>query len=444
MDTLAEGVTAEPIPGTQLMRLQVAGADIPQTARVANAIAQAFVDQIHEMLGKPYAGRLTSMQDEIKRLSALIDNTQAEIQVRTGAKLQSERESARLQGGLAEYRSDYRVMQQDYEQLRLTATQASGTVVITERAHEPQRPASQRVQYILLAALVAMLVALGIAFLIEYLDKSIKTRDDVSHVLGLNTIGMIEQFGKEEKKLIVVSQPQSSAAEAFRLLAANIRLSSTDSHLCTILVTSPISAEGKSVVAANLAVAMAGTGLHVVAVDADLRRPRLHQLFGLSRGQGLTDALWQGGANSNLKLTSVDGVKILTSGTLSSNPVEALSSPYMKKLLADLAKEADLVIIDGPPVLAVADATILAAGTDGVLLVLRAGRTWNRSARRAVEALRQARTQLIGVVLNAVPDHSDGYYRYDSTAGVTAVPRTHWWKAPGLFLRRQPRQSGQR
>jgi len=444
IDALAKSLTAAPIAGTQLVRLQVTGTEISQTVSAANAIAQTFVDQIYEMQGKPYAGRLANMQGEMTRLSSLINNTQAEIQVWAVAKLQNERELARRQSALAEYRSDYRASQQDYEQLRLTETQAPGTVVITERAYEPQRPVSTRWLYVLLAALVAMLVAFGIAFLIEYLDESIKTPDEVSHVLGLSTIGMIEQFGKEEGKLIVASQPQSPAAEAFRVLAAHIRLSSIDSHLRTILVTSPVPAEGKSVVTANLAVAMAGTGQRVVVVDADLRLPRQHQLFELSQGQGLTDALWQGSTNGNLKFTSVEGVKIITSGTSSPDPVEALSSPHMKQLLADLAKEADFVIVDAPPVLAVADATIVAAGTDGVLLVLRAGSTGGRSARRAVEALRQTRTQLIGVVLNGVPVRNDGYYRYATPPGETAAPRTHLWKAPGLFPRRQPRQGGQR
>jgi polysaccharide biosynthesis transport protein len=444
VDALAKTVTAAPVAGTQLVRLQVTGTVISQTVSAADAIAQAFVDQVRELQGKPYAVRLASMQDQNARLSALIDNTQAEIQARTLAKFQNERELTRLQSELAEYRSDYRVSQQDYEQARLTETQAPDTVVITERAREPERPVSTRALYVLLVALVAILVAFGIAFLIEYLDESIKTPDDVSHVLGLSTVGMIEQLGKEGQKLIVASQPQSPAAEAFRVLASHIRLSSIDSHLRTILVTSPAPAEGKSVVAANLAVAMAGTGQRVVVVDADLRLPRLHQLFELSRGPGLTDALWQESISGKLKPTSVDGVRILTSGTASPDPVEALSSPQMMRLLTDLAKEADFVIVDAPPVLAVADATIIAAGTDGVLLVLRAGNTGGRSARRAVEALRRTRTQLIGVVLNAVPVHSEGYYRYATIPDSIPVPRTRTRKVPGLFSRRQPRQSGQR
>jgi non-specific protein-tyrosine kinase len=433
-DALAARVRAEPVANTQLVRLQVTGTDVEESARLADAIAQAYVDQIQEMLVQPYAAHLATLQAEITRQSALIDDTQAEIQVWTVAKLQDESKLARLRSMLAQDSSDYRVLQQDYEQLRLTATQASESVVITERAQEPQRAARNGVQYVLLAALVAMLAALGIAFLIEYLKESFRTPEDVSRVLGLSTIGVIEQFGKEEEKLIVVSQPQSSAAEAFHVLAANLRLSSMDGRLRTILVTSPTSAEGKSVVTANLAVAMANAGLRVVVVDADLRLPQMHRLFGLNRGQGLIDALWQGGADGYLKPTEVEGVKVLTSGTSPLDPVEAISSPHMKKLLTGLAQEADLVIMDSPPVLAVADATILAAGVDGVLLVLRAGHTGGRSARRAVEALRQARTQLLAAVLNGVPVRSNAYHRYYGTTDETADRRSPLLrKAHGLF-----------
>jgi tyrosine-protein kinase len=443
-DALAARVRAEPIANTQLVRLQVTGTDAKESARLADAIAQAFVGQIQEMLGSPYAARLATLQAEITRQSALIDKTQSEIQAQTLAKLQNESKVTRLQTMLAQDSNDYRVLQQDYQQLLLTATQASESVVISERAYEPQKTARNRVPYVLLAALIAMLVAFGIACLIEYLNESFRTPEDVSHVLGLGTLGMIEQFGKEDEKLVVASHPQSPAAEAFRVLAANIRLSSMDSHFRTILVTSPASAEGKSVIAANLAVAMANAGLRVVVVDADLRLPQQHRLFGLNRGQGLTDALWQGGANGNLKSTEVDGVNVLTSGMLPLDPVEAISSPRLKNLLTDLAEEADLVIIDSPPVLAVADATILAAGADGVLLVLRAGHTGGRTARRAVEALRQARAQLLGVVLNAVPVRSNGYYRYYRTTDETAGRRSYLGKALGLIPWRLPRESGQR
>ena len=165
-------------------------------------------------------------------------------------------------------------------------------------------------------------------------------------------------------------------------------------------------------VAANLSVAMANAGLRVVVVDADLRLPRLHQLFWLSQGKGLSDALQSGTVAGALKATDVPGLRVLTSGMPPPEAVKAISSPNMKTLLTELQKEADIVIIDSPPALAVADTAILAAEVDGVLLVLRAGRTWSASAQHAMEALRQARTHMIGVVLNAVPVRNNTYYRY--------------------------------
>ena len=440
-DTFAMKVNAEPIPGTQLLKLQVTGDDVLRTTRLANLLAQVFVEQIRSMLWKPYSGRLADMEAENARLSALIDETQAKILTRTATRLQNESELARLQSMLTEYRNDFRTLQQEYEQLRLTAAQASGTIVVTERAQEPLKPVRDRVQYILLAALVAILVASGIAFLLDYLDESIKTPEDVSHVLSLNTIGMIERFGKDKGELIVTSQPQAPAAEAFRLLAANIRLASQDNLPRSILVTSPASGEGKSVVTVNLAVAMASVGLRVTVVDADLRLPRLHQLFGLSQAPGLTDALAQGKADGQLKPAGVDGVKVLTAGTLPPDPVVVLSSPQVKQLLADLMNEGDLVIIDSPPVLPMADATILAAGVDDVLLLLQAGHTRGQPTRQAVEALRQVRAHLIGVVLNAAPARSDEYYRYYHARSKKPGPRSQLTQAPGTAARLS-RESG--
>ena len=377
--------------------------------------------------------RSAQLQAEIAGLSASIDDTQAEIQARTVTALQNQAELARLDDLLAEHRSDYRMMQQEYEQVRLTASQAPGTVVITERAYEPPEPVHSRIFYVLLAAMVAILVTLGATFLIEYLDDSIRTPEDVSRALGLGALGMIGHFDAEQEKPIVAAQPQSPTAEAFRVLATNIRLAGMDGCLRTIVVTSPAPDDGKSAIVANLAIAMAGAGLRVVAVDADLRAPRLHALFGLSQEHGLTDALWQDATDGCLRSVGMEGVSILASGRLPLDPVGLVSSPRMKKLLAELAERADLVIIDSPPVLAVADTTILAAGADGVLLVVRAGRTGRQPARRAVEALRQAKTPLLGVVLNDAPDQSGRYYRYYGSSEEA--------KTPGPGQRQWPRLS---
>lgn len=437
-DALAAMVSAEPIANTQLVRLQVTGADAEQSVALANAIAEAFVDQMAVLLQRPYAEHLAGLQTEIARLSALIDETEAQVQIRSAAYLQSESELALLEDTLAAHRSDYRVLQQDYEQVRLTASQTPGTVVITERANEPQQPVRSRWLYVMLAGVIAMLVALGIAFLIEYLNDSIRTPEDVSRALGLGTLGMIGQFEAGQEKPVLASRPHSVAAEAFRVLATNVRLTGTGSRVRTMVVTSPAPDDGKSAVAANLAIAMAGAGLRVVVVDADLRSPRQHVFFGVKREQGLTDSLWQGSTGCHLKPAGVEGVRILTSGKLPLDPVGLINSPRMKGLLEELAQEADLVIVDTPPVLAVADTTILAAGVDGVLLVVRAGHTGRQPARRALEALRQVNTPLLGVVLNGVPDQGGRYYRYydaseeaaDTGPGQGQLPRLLPWGFP--------------
>jgi capsular exopolysaccharide synthesis family protein len=416
-DALQAAVTAEPIAGTQLLALKVKGTDVVRTTNLANAIAAAFVEQIRAMRGEPYAGRLASTEAEIARLSTLIDGTQAQLLARTEDKLKKETERARLQDRLAELQTNHRALQQSYEQLRLAATQASDAIIITDRAHAPQKPVRNQYQYILLAALAALLAASGVAFVAEYQDDTIKTPDEVGHALGLNTIGMIEQFDRSEKELIVASHPHSPAAESYRVLAANLRLSGAEDHPRTILVTSPAPGEGKSVLAANLAVALAGVGQRVVLVDADLRLPRQHVIYGLDRDGGLTEALVQGAVGDRVRSTAVAGVRLLTCGTLPLDPVVALSSPQMQQLLAALAAEAEFVLIDSAPALPMADALYLAAKADGVLLLLQAGHTSTKTARRGVDALRQAGAQLIGIVLNAVPVERGDRYRYYESRG---------------------------
>lgn len=387
--------------------------------------------------------RLANLQAEIASLSALIDQTQVEVQSRTAAKLTTQSEMARLGDLLIRQQSELRALQQDYDQLRRTANDARGTVVITDRAHQPQQPAQNRMLYVLLAVALAILMTFSVAFVIEYLDDSVKTREDVRQALGLTMLGEIDELGEEEARRVVAVQPQSAAAEAFSILATNIRLLSLDSHPSTILVTSPSTGEGKSVVAANLAVAMVGAGVRVVLVDADLRQPRLHDLFGLDQMHGLTDALLRADSHGFLKATPVEGVRILTSGRTPEDAVGLVSSPRMKKILSDLTQQTDLVVIDSPPILSVADAAILASYVDGVLMVVRSGQTATRSARHGLETLRQTRAEVLGVVLNGVPLHDHGYHRYGRRRAERAGSLSLLRRAPGLLSRRLGRGRGQ-
>lgn len=414
-DGLAKRVKVEPVTGTQLIRLSVEDTNVNQAKLLADGIAGAFLNQIQVLLTEPYTMRLEAMQTQIDDLSANIEATQTEIESLSAEKFQAETELARLDNQIIEDRNDYRALKQDYGQLKLTANDASQAVSIVEPAQLPESPVENRVLYIGLAALTCAVVTIGFAFLREYLDDTIRTSEDVSLLGDTTILATIGKIPEEEDELVVLAQPRSPIAEAFRMLAANIRFCSLDRPVRTLLVTSPSSQEGKSIVLANLAAAMTSAGQRVIVVDADLRLPRLHQIFKIGGDIGLTDSLINSNSGGNLQATKLEGLKVITSGKLPPNPVEVVGSARMQKLLKELETKADLVIIDSPPVLPVADAAILTSLVDGVILVLRAGQTRQRAAQQAVQSLRQADAQLVGIVLNEVSHNMDGYnsyYRY--------------------------------
>jgi capsular exopolysaccharide synthesis family protein len=411
-DRLAGRMRVELVRDTQLIRLSVEHTDPTQAALIANTIAEAFIAQIQALQAARYADSLASMQEQITELSALMEETQARIDdMGTPRTAQEEAQLARLETILAGYRSTYATHLRNYEQMRLTAAQSTDNVIVVETAVAPKGPVRPRpLVNAALAAVVGAMLAVGVAFLLEYLDDTIKTLDDVSRTLGLGTLGAIGRLAKGGEELVVAAQPLSPIAEAFRVLCTNIRFSSVDRPLRTLLVTSPGSLEGKSITVANLAVAMVQAGLRVVAVDADLRCPRLHQLFGLDLGEGLIGALLEERTDGRLQPVLMEGLRILPAGKMLPNPAKWLGSRRMGKVLAELAEQVEVVLIDSPPVLSVADAAVLARGVDGVLLVLEAGHTRREAARRAVESLRQVGANLVGVVLNAVPTHNGSYY----------------------------------
>ena len=208
--------------------------------------------------------------------------------------------------------------------------------------------------------------------------------------------------------LITLNDARSSQAEAYRSLRTNLEFSSLDHPIHTLLVTSAAPDEGKSTTLANLGVISAQAGKRVVLLDCDLRRPRLHEFFELSNNVGVTTALLNAEATLPLQATSVPNLRVMTSGPLPPNPADLLASARMKALLEQVAADADLVLLDAPPVITVTDAALLAAKVDGVLLVVSAGHTKRDHAQRAKDLLAKVNARLVGAVLtNAAVDASD-------------------------------------
>ena len=405
---LAQRTTVELVRDTQLIRLKVEHTDPTVAALAANAVAEAFVSYTETLQQRRYADSMANLERQMGDLSQLIDDTEGQIDALGfgGAD-----EWARLESILAGYRNSYTAVVQDYEKMRVTAARGADDVVLFEAAVAPATPVRpQRARNTLLAAVVGAMIGVGAAFVIEYVDDTVKSPDDLKRSAGISTIGAIGRL--EGGELVASREPLSPIAEAFRTLRTSIGYAGVDGPLRTLLVTSPGLIEGKSTVAANLAVVMAQADIRVAVVDADLRRPRQHEIFGISQEPGLTYALVDGHVHRVLKTTpAAAGLSVIPAGELPPNPAEMLGSRRMSDLVERLREVADVVLIDSPPLLSVTDAAVLARGVDGVLLVVEVGRTQGAEIREGVEALCQVGAHVVGTVLNQVPA-SRGYNTY--------------------------------
>lgn len=219
---------------------------------------------------------------------------------------------------------------------------------------------------------------------------------------------MTDQIG-----LITITDPGSPISEAYRILRMNLQFAALDRALQTILITSPGPGEGKSTTLANLAVTMAQVEQRVVVVDCDLRRPHLHQLFGLRNDVGLTTMMLDDSALQNppLQDTPVEGLRLLASGTLPPRPADLLGSQRMDRVIETLLHDADILLFDAPPVMAATDAAVLSTKMDGVLLLVSAGETKREHAQQAIERLQKVNAHVLGAVLgNAPMDTTLGSY----------------------------------
>ena len=285
-----------------------------------------------------------------------------------------------------------------------------------DRAAAPDLPISpKRKQVLLIALLGAMFLSVSAAFFVEYLDSRVKTQEEVEIHLRLTSLGAIPRLSRKSQRAFAKNRLSnttvpSSFAEAFHGLRANVLFSSPDAGPCSIVVTSASPREGKTIIAANLAVGLAQAGHRVILVDADLRQPRIHDLFGLDLEPGLSNLLNGGGhATTAARPTKIPNLSVVTAGGHPPNPAELVGSHRFGELLSFLERQCDIVVIDTPPVMAVADAAILAHRTSGVLFVVAADTTSRHAAQSALEQLERAKGRFLGAVLNRVDDEGDKY-----------------------------------
>ena len=429
-------VNVSTIPGTQIIRVTAESTDPVAAAATANTISIVFIEDNEQRQQQRFADAIADKNVRLKDLEQTIVDIERQIAELEGTV--DPNEIIRLSTLDRELREAQFSYEQTFE-LRdnLTIEQESSTdnVSVIEDAIPINTPVRPRVWVnTLMATVVGALAALGVVFLIEYLDDTIKTPEEIAEYAGVSTLGAIAYIKGDEPsaRLVTFHTPRAPVSEAYRVLRTNINFAAIDGGLRTLLVSSASPGEGKSTTSANLGVALAQTGKRVIVVDADLRRPTQHKIFELPNNNGLTTALLDNDTPVayHIQRTKISGLRLLTSGPMPPNPAELLNSQRMGQILTELQAECDVVLFDTPPMMTVADAAILAPQIGGVVLVVQLGKTKRDALLRAGERLQQGGAVLYGVVLNQQRAGRSGYYdyyyysRYYSDAYPSKQPRT--------------------
>jgi capsular exopolysaccharide synthesis family protein len=399
----------------------VTGTDPDLITMAANTLVEVFIDWQAGIQRARYAESKANLASEMEQVQASIQDTEDSIRaLQAGDQSAKELELSSLQDQLARYRNSYSALLSSYSNIGLAEANSGATVSVVSAAVTPTMPIRPQVmRNTLLAAVFGAMLAAGVAFLIEYLDDTVKTPEDLQAV-GLGVVAVVQRVNPASRnnspQVYTISQSKSLVSEAYRTLRTNLQFSSLDRPLHSLVVTSAVATEGKTTTAANLSVVMAQAGNRVVLVDGDLRRPSAHRLFGLSNGTGLTTALVEDpdALNGYLQETEIPDLRVLTAGPIPPNPQELLGSQRMEDLLHKLEGQSDIVVLDTPPTLVVADANVLAARTDGVLMVVNTGKTRRAAVQQAVDGLGQVGANLLGGVLNMVDMRGgrSSYYYY--------------------------------
>lgn len=423
-EDLAKRVSADAPQNSTLIRITAGDPSPDRAAAIANALADELIAESPAIQGRQ-AAVLQFVDDNLRRTQQEIETTQAQVDalVATANRTATQEQDLELlQARLISLRQTYATL------LGFSSGAAPNVLSVIEPAVTPSGPASPRpLLYTALAAVLGLLLMVAVAFGRDALDDTLRTPEDVEASLGLPTLAQIDRLrtGREARPtalLLSADAPHTAFSEAYRTLRTNIDFASVDAPLGSLLVTSTAPGEGKTVVSANLATMFAQAGRRVLLIDADLRKPGIHRLFGISNGRGLTSLLRSDDQpiEGIVRSTGEANLRVLCTGPLPPNPAELLGSQRMQRVLDRLRPEADLIVLDSPPLGGVADAAILASRVDGVLLVVHAATVRRGAIRHVLDDLAKAGARILGVALNQVPsEDARGYIGY--YAAPTAV-----------------------
>lgn len=393
-------------------------------------------EQVQAALGKQAKDVVSAMK---ARYEAAVQRENKLRQSNTAARGQA-REQSRSEMELGIIKQELETTQQLYntalqgkKEFDVSGIEVPNNITISTPARRAEIVGPPRVRNIMLGLLLSLAAGIGLAFLLDYLDDTLKSIEDVDRHIHLPTLALIPAPRTERRfmtshaalpasgaaeaaptALALIEEKRSPVAEAYRHLRTSLLLSSAGQPPKTVLVTSSQPSEGKTTTAVNTAVMLAQTGAEVLILDCDLRRPRVHAHFGMPNTRGVTNYL-SGDANiASLvqEYEKLPNLKVITSGPVPPNSAELLGSEEMRRLLLQLSDQFTHIIIDSPPAISFTDASILSTMVDGVMLVVHGGRSSRAVVRRAKQQLLDVGAHIYGIVLNNIKLESSDYYYY--------------------------------
>jgi len=418
------------------LKIQVAdlntqfGPSYPKLAQLNNQLKEIdsqIQSELKKIVAKVRGQYLTALQRENMLRDAL------EKQKQEANKLnESAIEYNLLKRDSDTYRQLYEGLLQKLKEAGVSAGLKSNNFRIVDAARAPGGPIEPNIPRNLLFALVlGSATGVGLAFLLEGLDSTIRSTEQAQMISGLAPLGIIPlgsksaREGPNPKRLVIASskeavelvtqvRPQSQMAESYRALRTSLLLSNLGSPPKIIMVTSALPQEGKTTTSINCAVVLAQKGVRVLLIDADLRRPSIHKTLGMGPRSGLSNVLTGSTTleQAIARTTVLPNLHVLPAGTPPPNPAELLASTNMRDVLAQLRQQYDHIVVDTPPSLSVTDAVVLSPRADAVVLVIRSGQTSKQALRRSRDILAQVNAKVVGVLLNAVDLSSPDYYYY--------------------------------
>jgi polysaccharide biosynthesis transport protein len=417
------------------LKIQVAqlstqfGTSYPKVVQLNTQLKEVDTQLQTEMIkvvSRVRSGYLAALQHETMLRQALNNQKQEANKLNESAI-----EYSLLKRDVESYRTLYEGLMEKLKEAGVTAGLKSNNIRSVDRARVPTYPSEPNVPRNLTFALaLGLSTGIGLAFLLEGIDNTVRTPEQAQAISALPSLGMIPMgsrsgieaaakrltvaSSREAVELVTQSRPQSQMAESYRALRTSLLLTSLGGPPKVILVTSALPQEGKTTTSINTAIVLAQKGTRVLLIDADLRRPSIHKTLGMGPKTGLSNVLTgnatlqQAVARSSILPT----LFVLTAGTPPPNPAELLASSNMRDILAELREQYDHIIVDTPPTLSVTDAVVMSTRADAVVLVIRSGQTTKQALRRARDLLMQVNARVAGVLLNAVDLTSPDYYYY--------------------------------